>query len=104
MAKFCNPSMNKQDLMNAANKKWQKYKKESEATIKNQINQYLIASPSIVRTTTFFLLPSLPNIHSLESSTSNSASSRLLAPNSSSLLLVEIPIIISNTLAQHKFL
>ncbi|CAG8766147.1 9848_t:CDS:1, partial [Dentiscutata erythropus] len=39
----------------------------------------------------------LPNIHSLESSTSNSTSSRLSASNSSSLLSVEISTIAPNT-------
>ncbi|CAG8530480.1 7001_t:CDS:2, partial [Gigaspora margarita] len=79
MVKSCNPSMNQQDLMNTANKEWRKYRKESETTIKNQIKQYLIASPSIVRTTTFFLppnlpnIPNIPNIPSSESSTSDSA-------------------------------
>ncbi|RIB10326.1 hypothetical protein C2G38_2043585 [Gigaspora rosea] len=99
MVKSCNSSMNRQDLMNTANKEWRKYWKESETTIKNQINQYLIASPSIVRTTTFFLppnSPNIPNIPSSESSTSDSASSNLLVSNSSSLLSVEIPTIAPN--------
>ncbi|KAF0412674.1 hypothetical protein F8M41_007888 [Gigaspora margarita] len=94
--------------MNTANKEWRKYQKESKTTIKNQIKQYLIAGPSIVRTTTFFLppnspnIPNIPNIPSSESSTSDSASSNLLVSNSSSLLSVEIPTIAPNAPAQHK--
>ncbi|CAG8576268.1 3587_t:CDS:1 [Acaulospora morrowiae] len=78
--------------MDAANKEWRKYWKKSEATIKNQINQYLIASLSIVRTTAFFLPPNSLDLPSSELSTSNSAGSKLLVSDSSSLLLNKTPI------------
>ncbi|CAG8523402.1 4406_t:CDS:2 [Acaulospora morrowiae] len=103
MVKSCNPSMKRQDLMDAANKEWCKYQKESEATIKNQINQYLIASPSIVRTTAFFLPPNSLDLPSSELSTSNSAGSKLLVSDSSSLLLNKTPIA-PNAPAQRKSL
>ncbi|CAG8484579.1 17764_t:CDS:2 [Gigaspora margarita] len=60
MVKVCNPNIKRQDLMDAANKEWQKYRKEPETEIRKLISQYLAANPPIIRTANFFLPPNLP--------------------------------------------
>ncbi|CAG8667746.1 6714_t:CDS:2 [Dentiscutata erythropus] len=37
MVKSCNPNIKRQDLIDAANEEWRKYRKEPETTIKKQI-------------------------------------------------------------------
>ncbi|CAG8625604.1 12394_t:CDS:2, partial [Gigaspora rosea] len=44
MVKACNPKMNRQNLIDAANNEWRKCRNEPETTIRNQISQYFVAS------------------------------------------------------------
>ncbi|CAG8839784.1 36143_t:CDS:2, partial [Gigaspora margarita] len=96
MVKACNPSMNRQDLMDAANKEWQIYRTKSESTIRDQIKQYLAASLPITWTANFFLPPGSysskssnslntnPNLNSAISSLPSANEENILAPNASS--------------------
>ncbi|CAG8792105.1 17125_t:CDS:1, partial [Dentiscutata erythropus] len=96
MVKACNPNMNRQDSIDAANTEWRLCRTESETTIRDQIKQYLAASPPIMRTANFFLPPGSYSSNLSNSlntnSISNSAISSLpstneghiLAPNASS--------------------
>ncbi|CAG8512950.1 7118_t:CDS:2, partial [Dentiscutata heterogama] len=94
MVKACNPSMNRQDLMDTANTEWRLCRTESETTIRDQIKQYLAASPPIIRTANFFLPPgsySSKSSNSLNTNSNSAISSlpsaneeHILAPNASS--------------------
>ncbi|CAG8497475.1 9233_t:CDS:2 [Scutellospora calospora] len=94
MVKACNPSMNWQDLMDTANTEWRLCRTESETTIRDQIKQYLAASPPIIRTANFFLPPgsySSKSSNSLNTNSNSAISSlpsaneeHILAPNASS--------------------
>ncbi|CAG8754711.1 21914_t:CDS:2, partial [Gigaspora rosea] len=88
MAKACNPNMNQKILMDATNKEWRKCRTEFETIIRNQINQYFVVIPPIIRTANFFLPPGSSNPRSSEfSESSNSTNSQSRHANSSSSYL-----------------
>ncbi|CAG8516623.1 4830_t:CDS:2 [Cetraspora pellucida] len=99
MVKACNPSMNRQDLMDTANTEWRLCRTESETTIRDQIKQYLAASPPIIRTANFFLPPGSYSSKSSNSLNTNSNSAISSLPSAN-----EEHILAPNTSSQHQAL
>ncbi|CAG8791190.1 11093_t:CDS:1, partial [Gigaspora rosea] len=94
--------MNRQNLMDAANSEWRKCRSEPETTIRNQISQYFVTCPPIIRNANFFLPPSLYNSNSSSSNSTVSPNYRAnsLSSHLSSRLSNEESDLASNASAQ----